>query len=62
MRIVLRKPKSAKRKALEAEVANGEVHHRTGGPKLGLDPDGSYFAPAGAYMAKDALGRYFITF
>ena len=56
------KPKSAKRKALEEEVAKGVVNIRTGGPKLGLDPNGSFFCMPGAYMAKDALGRHYIAY
>jgi hypothetical protein len=62
VRIQLQKPKSAKRKALEAEVEAGIVHHRTGGPKLGLDPDGKYYGPPGAYMAKDSLGRHYLAY
>ena len=58
VRIALGKPKSSKRKALEAEVANGVVSWRTGGPKLGLDPNGKYYARPGMRMVKDSLGRY----
>ena len=60
VRIALGKPKSAKRKALEAEVADGIVSRRTGGPNLGLDPDGKYLMLAGMRMTKDSLGRYSI--
>lgn len=58
LRIALGRPKSAKRKALEDEVSRGIVSRRTGGPNLGLDPDGKYFCTSGSYMAKDSLGRY----
>ena len=59
LRVATGKEKSKKRKALEAEVADGVVDRRTGGPKLGLDPNGKYWVPAGMplYFTKDALGR-----
>lgn len=59
LRLATGKEKSKKRKALEAEVADGIVDRRTGGPKLGLDPEGKYLVPAGMplYFTKDALGR-----
>ena len=61
VRIALGKPKSAKRKALEAEVAAGRVDLRTGGgPRLGADPDGKFYCLPGSHLAKDALGRYYI--
>ena len=50
------KPKSKKRKALEAEAAS-----RPGkAPFLGLDPNARYLVPLGASLAmgKDALGRF----
>lgn len=53
LRILLGKPKSKKRKALEAEVAAGLPR-----PKLGLDPKGEYLTPPGWRMVKDALGRF----
>ena len=56
------KPKSAKRKALEAEVAAGQVSRRTGGPNLGLDPDGKFWTMPGAHFKKDALGRMYIAY
>ncbi len=62
VRIALGKPKSAKRKALEAEVASGEVSRRTGGPNLGLDPDGKFYTFPGARFAKDSLGRMYIAY
>ena len=59
LRIATGKPKSKKRKALEAEVEEGVVDRRTGGPKLGLDPHGKYLTFGGAplHMTKDNLGR-----
>ena len=44
---------------VEAEMDAGVVDRRTGGPKLGLDPNGRYIVPASTplYMTKDALGR-----
>ena len=60
IRIALGKPKSAKRKALEAEVAAGRVDSHTGGPRLGADPDGKYLVMRGSYLAKDSLGRYYV--
>ena len=62
VRIALGKPKSAKRKALEAEVAAGDVSRRTGGPNLGLDPDGKYWMMPGARFTKDSLGRMQIVY
>ena len=62
MRIALGKPKSAKRKALEAEVAAGDVSYRTGGPNLGLDPDGRFYCMPGARFVKDSLGRMTIVY
>ena len=62
VRIALGKPKSAKRKALEAEVAAGDVSRRTGGPNLGLDPDGKYYTMPGAHFSKDSLGRLYISY
>ena len=40
-------------------VGQGIVDRRTGGPKLGLDPEAKYLVPAGMplYFTKDALGR-----
>jgi hypothetical protein len=59
LRVATDKPKSKKRKALEAEMDAGIVDRRTGGPKLGLDPSKKYIVPAGMslYMKKDSLGR-----
>lgn len=62
VRIALGKPKSAKRKALEAEVAAGDVSYRTGGPNLGLDPDGRFYCMPGARFVKDSLGRMTIVY
>ena len=62
LRIALAKPKSSKRKALEAEVAAGKVSRRTGGPNLGVDPDGKFYCLPGAHLAKDALGRHYIAY
>ena len=59
LRLATGKEKSKKRKALEAEVADGIVDRRTGGPKLGLDPNAKYLVPAGMplYFTRDELGR-----
>ena len=59
LRIATGKPKSKKRTALEAEMDEGIVDRRTGGPRLGLDPNKKYLVPAHTplYMAKDHLGR-----
>lgn len=62
VRIALGKPKSTKRKALEAEVAAGDVCRRTGGPRLGLDPDGRFWCMPGARFVKDSLGRLTIQY
>ena len=62
VRIALGKPKSAKRKALEAEVAAGDVSRRTGGPNLGLDPYGKYYTMPGAHFSNDSLGRLYISY
>ena len=59
VRLATGKDKSKKRKALEAEMDSGICDRRTGGPRLGLDPNGKYLMPAGSpfHMVKDALGR-----
>lgn len=62
VRLVEGRPKSAKRKALEQEVASGETDRRSGGPNLGMDPNGKYWMMPGARMVKDSLGRHSITY
>ena len=59
LRLATGKEKSKKRKALEAEMDDGIVDRHTGGPKLGLDPNGKYLVPAGMplFFTKDELGR-----
>jgi hypothetical protein len=62
LRIATGKPKTKKRKALEAEMEVGAGNPRTGGPNLGLDPNGKYLVLPGAGLAKDSLGRYTISY
>eukprot|EP01052_Picozoa_sp_SAG31_P061211 SAG31_NODE_20312_length_578_cov_0.718163_1_plen_81_part_00 len=53
LRIKTKKPKSKKRKAIEADTQPGKK------PFLGVDANGSFWAPAGVrlHKTKDELGR-----
>lgn len=63
VRIVTKKPKSKKRLALEAEVANGRAK-RSGQPFLGVDPGGKFLCLAGErpHLARDELGRKIVQY
>lgn len=58
LRVVERRAKTKKRLHLEQEVSAGRLDRRTGGPDLGLDPQGKYWQFPGDSMQMDALGRY----
>ena len=57
LRIAADKPKSKKRKAIEAEADASGAR-----PRLGLDPNGKYWAMPGAFMTKDSLGRHTLAY
>ena len=61
--IAFEKPKSNKRKALDAEVANGRLG-RDGRFFSGVDPSPKFLCFAGERpgIAKDALGRTIVTY